>query len=227
MIPAEAIRYTDGPCRVAITPETGILLLGRIADLQAPLFPGEAAGIRHAVEKRRREFCAGRTLARQALSRLGLEQPCALPIRDDRLPEWPAGFTGSLTHTDRFCACAVARCGKVQAVGIDMETCGQIQPSLWADLFTEGETKRLLVCPDEQPFLATVMFCAKEAFYKLQYRLTSAWLGFTDVTVELVEPNRLTLTPAEGTPAAKAVPFMRGHYSQPFPDTVLCQCWLV
>ncbi|OGV84251.1 MAG: hypothetical protein A2340_16005 [Lentisphaerae bacterium RIFOXYB12_FULL_60_10] len=226
MMPAEAVRY-DGSCRVAIPPEAGRLLLGHIAELQEPLFPEEAEHIRRAVDKRRREFCAGRILARQALCRLGLTQPGALPVREDRVPEWPAGFLGSIAHTDRFCACAVARRAAIRSVGIDLETCGQVKPELWDQLFCAAEKEKLLAVEDKQLFLATLMFCAKEAFYKLQYTLTSAWLGFTDVTVVVDGQDRLMVTPAEGTPAAKAVPFMRGSYSQPFPDTVMCQCWLV
>jgi 4'-phosphopantetheinyl transferase EntD len=42
---------------------------------------------------------------------------------------------------------------------------------------------------------ATILFGAKEAFYKYQYSLTRTWLDFKDVTVS-VTPDRFYVTAA-------------------------------
>jgi hypothetical protein len=76
-------------------------------ELRAPgdvsqLFPTEETHIQAAVAKRRAEFAAGRVCARSALAELGA--PLApLGVRPDRSPDWPAGLTGSITHTQGFC----------------------------------------------------------------------------------------------------------------------------
>ena len=56
--------------------------------------------------------------------------------------------------------------------------------------------------PEERSLLATLIFSAKEAFYKCQFSLTHGWLGFRDVelkfeadtfAVRLIDPGK---TPA-------------------------------
>ena len=72
-----------------------------------------------AVNKRQREFAAGRAAAHTAMANLGVP-PQAILNGDDRAPIWPEGLTGSITHT-RGCAIAiVARNSDVRALGIDV-----------------------------------------------------------------------------------------------------------
>lgn len=84
------------------------------------LFPEERSYIERAVAKRRREFTTGRLLARTALEKLGIE---AQPIGrgSDRSPVWPSDTVGLISHTDSWCAVAVARSTDVLALGIDVE----------------------------------------------------------------------------------------------------------
>lgn len=86
----------------------------------APL-PEEAACLSpNAVQKRRREFAAGRAAARQAMRHLGAG-PQPVLAGADRAPVWPEGLTGSISHT-RSCAMAVLAPAKaVQGLGIDLE----------------------------------------------------------------------------------------------------------
>ena len=51
----------------------------------AKIFPEESVLVGHAVEKRRREFATGRTLARRALTALGV-QPQPIGLRPTREP---------------------------------------------------------------------------------------------------------------------------------------------
>lgn len=201
------------------------LLFGRITDLQGSLFDVEAHAIDKAVPKRKREFCAGRTLARAGLNLLGIAQPpVAIPVSADRAPVWPKGFTGSITHTDSHCACAVAPTSAIRSIGIDMEKIGAVGPALWDHLFTPSEQFTLNACNiEEQLFLATLYFCAKEAFFKLQYPLTAAWLDFTDATVSEATAGIIRLTVNKNTPAGRVIPHQQGYYQVPVPGTVLCQ----
>ena len=85
-----------------------------------PLLPEEECAVASAVEKRRREFAAGRACARNALAKLGMPE-VAIPRGAHGEPVWPAGAVGSITHCDGFCACAVARRELIWSVGIDAE----------------------------------------------------------------------------------------------------------
>ena len=71
------------------------------------LTPGEKAQIGDVCEKRYAEFAAGRCQARQLIEVLtGVSE--TLLIGEFRQPLWPAAVTGSISHSDNYCAVAVA-----------------------------------------------------------------------------------------------------------------------
>jgi 4'-phosphopantetheinyl transferase EntD len=145
----------------------------------------ERAVIAAAVPKRALEFAAGRWCAREALRRQGIEAAPLLPD-ENRAPLWPAGIVGSITHTDGFCAAAIGRGDSFAGIGIDAELEGRVDRKLWPDLFTREEIAELERWPGpRRATLATVMFSAKESFYKAQYSFTRGWLDFTAAVVEV------------------------------------------
>jgi 4'-phosphopantetheinyl transferase EntD len=151
------------------------------------LYPDEAKYLRRAVRKRAEEFAAGRLCARLLLREFGIDN-FAVEVGPERQPLWPAGFVGSITHTTGFCAAVIAPRMSLRAVGIDTETAGGVKAELWRSICTPGESAWLRSLPDsEQVCAATVIFSAKEAFYKCQFPLTRQYLGFHDVSVELPE----------------------------------------
>lgn len=154
--------------------------------LPGPLWPEEAAHVARAVASRRTEFAAGRALARRALSALGCREG-PIPPGERGAPRWPAGFTGSISHTARYAAAAAARLDAVAAIGIDVEEVGRLTGELESYMFTPGEILRHLLGrePGERQATAAAMFCAKEAYYKAQYPVTGRWLGFHDVELDL------------------------------------------
>jgi 4'-phosphopantetheinyl transferase EntD len=149
------------------------------------LFDVERAECAGACAKRVAEFAAGRLCARRALAEFGLAGSAVLR-NEDRSPAWPAGFVGSISHTLGFCAAAVARSSEIAALGIDAEIVGRATPEIWPYLFTLAEYTLLEALPARQrAAIATLVFSAKEAFYKCQHGLTGEWLEFGDVTLEL------------------------------------------
>ena len=149
------------------------------------LLPEERPLIARAVPSRRREFATGRVRARTLLARLGI--PDFPLLRDrDRIPLWPDGVVGSISHTEGLCAVAVAVRDEVLALGVDAEPDGAIETELWARICTEAELAWL----ERQPAprrgrLARAFFSAKECTYKCLYPLARLPLGFHDVEVEL------------------------------------------
>ncbi|QXX95016.1 4'-phosphopantetheinyl transferase superfamily protein [Serratia marcescens] len=132
--------------------------------------------------KRKAEYVAGRLAARRALQFLGCKT-LALPMGEHRLPQWPAGYRGSISHTRTLAVSAVCQHDRYQAVGIDTETvftvdqCTKLTRAIvaeaeWNDIIRGG-------CALAQPQLATLIFSAKEALYKALYPHTLLFQDFS------------------------------------------------
>jgi 4'-phosphopantetheinyl transferase EntD len=167
------------------------------------LHPEEEALLRDAVAKRRREFTAGRLCARTALARLGIEHP-ALLMDADRVPVWPPGVIGSLSHCEGYCGAVVARRGELLGIGLDVELAGPLPPGVPTAVLTPGEATALARLPALRGAdWAKLAFCAKESLYKCLFPLTRTFLEFTDVEIA-VDAARGTFVarPAPGSPLA-------------------------
>jgi 4'-phosphopantetheinyl transferase EntD len=148
------------------------------------LLPAEAPYVARAVAKRQQEFAAGRECSRLLLAQFGIVD-FALRMADDRRPLWPDALVGSITHTEHFCSVVVAERTRLSAVGIDSEISGSVKPALWESICTEAERAWLDTLEvSQQAAAATLIFSAKEAFYKLQYPLMRQKLHFQDAMVE-------------------------------------------
>ncbi len=150
------------------------------------LHPEEAAAVAGSVPKRVADFAAGRLCARLVLERFGI---AGFPLRanGDRTPRWPDGIVGSITHTVGYCGAVAASRERFAALGLDAEVRSSVTPDLWPQILTPAELGRLHShASAERPELATIVFSAKEAFYKAQFAVTGAWLDFADVEVCLL-----------------------------------------
>lgn len=161
-----------------------------VAEMREPgdvsqLLPGEADTLTRAVAKRIGEFVAGRLCARRALAEFGISD-FALRVRQDRTPEWPEIVVGSISHTAGLYLAAVADKSQVAALGIDCEVVGHVGTEIWATICGAAELKWLESLPAaERPAAVTLIFAAKEAFYKCQYTLAGEWLDFKDLHVRV------------------------------------------
>jgi 4'-phosphopantetheinyl transferase EntD len=157
------------------------------------LYADEAAAVRGAVPSRIAEFAAGRVAARRALAALGVD-PVAVPVGARRMPSWPPGVVGSITHCAGLVAAAVGRVAEWWALGIDAEPAVALEADVRDVVTTPVERSRMT-----EPLDATVVFCAKEAFYKCWSALDGAVLEFHDVEVTFDGPSFVAL-PAGGDP---------------------------
>jgi 4'-phosphopantetheinyl transferase EntD len=157
-------------------------LRGELPDLPAD----EALSIAHAVPRRRLEFATGRDCARRAMAALGHART-SIPRGRDRVPIWPDGLVGSITHTDDWVAAAVARRDQgFVAIGIDLEPADELPPDLWALVCTPEEQAKLTVIRGMTPGRAArLVFCMKEASFKCQYTLSGAMLEFADLAIDV------------------------------------------
>ena len=152
------------------------------------LLPGEIRDSEGFALKRLREFAGGRICARRALAELG-HSGVALRRRADRQPEWPDGIVGSITHSNGYCAAAAAPAGIFRAVGLDAERIG-VERGLWPQICLPPEIDWLESQPEAlRATAATLIFSAKEAFYKCLCGAGGGWLEFHDVAIKFTEPK--------------------------------------
>ena len=168
-----------------LLPAQAVLVEATPAMWDHGLFAEEESLIRQSVQKRRREFTAGRNAARAALAQFGFA-PAAIPVGEKREPIFPPGISGSITHTLDYCAVAVIRRGEVLSLGIDAELNEPLA----------GEVRRLIVSPDEESDLqaalggvacdgAKLAFSLKEAFYKAFFQQARMFLDFREAFVSV------------------------------------------
>jgi 4'-phosphopantetheinyl transferase EntD len=152
------------------------------------LWPEEILDSKGFAPKRVREFAGGRVCARRALAEFG-HTAVALRRGGDRRPIWPDGFVGSITHSNGYCAAAAAPACNFRAIGLDAELVG-IEGGLWPQICPPREIAWLESLPDRlRMTAATLIFSAKEAFYKCLCGIGGGWLDFHDVTVRIEGPE--------------------------------------
>ena len=157
---------------------------------QAPpgvgLYAEEAASVDKAVLSRRQQFTAGRTLARTAWQGLG-QAPAPLLNDAQRVPIWPRGIIGTITHTQTWCAAAVARAGEITVLGADVELASPLETNLWDRICRPEERAFLQAQPEPlRGLLAKAVFSAKESIYKALYPSVRVFLDFQGMHIALV-----------------------------------------
>lgn len=164
---------------------------GRIIDKQESLLVTEERAIASAVEKRKNEFRAGRTCAREALRLLG-STDLHIPMRPDRSPDWPTGFVGSISHTSSIAASVVAKRHQFAGLGLDIEENSPLTADLCEIIMRSDERERLpqkIKIGSSFIDMAKVIFSIKEAVYKAVFPLTGVFLSFQDVSVRIDPKN--------------------------------------
>jgi len=161
----------------------------RDGEIPSPLMAEERAAVARAVPQRVQEFTAGRHCAREALGSLGHAR-VAIPMRPTGAPAWPAGIVGSISHCRGYCGAVVAWARDVAALGFDAEVRRRVAPALWADIASEHELQALSQHPTyDLADLATLLFSAKEAYYKAHHQRHGSQLDFADVDFALVSDD--------------------------------------
>ncbi|NCH22509.1 enterobactin synthase subunit EntD [Cronobacter turicensis] len=150
------------------------------------------AMLANAVARRQAEHLAGRIAAVAALRAAGAP---ALPpgIGAHREPRWPAGFTGSITHTGhRAWATVIAAPG---GVGIDVENLMDAQTARDLAPGIIDAQERLLLGRAPLPFASalTLVFSAKESLFKALFPQVGDWFGFECANVVALDAHQLTL----------------------------------
>ena len=148
------------------------------------------AALESAIEKRQREYLAGRISAGHALRQfLG---PAAsegdIVADDDDVPRWPEGVVGSISHGADFGFAAVAAADRYRGLGVDVERVVSPRQAgrLGARVLNEREMSLRHGGPGDltKAEMFTLVFSAKESAYKALFPRYRQVLGFADVELE-------------------------------------------
>lgn len=130
------------------------------------------------------EYRLGRRAAHLALQAIGHEpQPILRGTR--REPLWPAGVTGSITHSGEHALAAVANLSDVGGIGIDLESRDRFFPELGTEIAVAAELAALGRMEGRAREDATIeLFSAKESIYKAHYPRIGRYFGFEAARIE-------------------------------------------
>jgi enterobactin synthetase component D len=166
-----------------------------------------------AVRARQLTTLAGRLCAEAALARQGERLQAPIDRDDAGGPLWPADWTGSITHAAGVAMAAVQRRGAGQDIGLDTEA-----------LITDPATLRAVLAQclhasehDAQgqapaPERLTLVFSAKEAYYKAARRQVGRMIDFQEMTLTALDPaaGRFVLAPIAGP--GSGLPVAQGSF---------------
>ena len=173
---------------------------------------GQSAGL-SGREKRQHEFLLGRRCASQLLAERNVNQPVG--TNQDRSPFWPEGNVGSISHSDRWTIASVALAKAVRSLGVDTEPfmLNETVQLIAGDVATADQVQLTEVQGFDAVSALTLIFSAKESFYKCWYPITKRFLEFHDVAVVSVADSYLKLRRVAASQAEEADLTVHYHLS--------------
>ena len=159
------------------------ILRGNPREIKGDMYPAEQALVSKACPGRRREFRAGRILARALMYEAGIEG-FPLLMGDKREPLWPQMICGSITHLPDVCVVAIAEKTKVFGLGLDVARVLDVGREIWPTFLTPEELQWVdSLPPTVAQRYAAMLFSAKETLFKCLYPVTRVWIDFKDVRI--------------------------------------------
>lgn len=163
------------------------------SDRHKPLHDAEQACVADAVEKRQREFTAGRQCLHRCLTQLGLQIHPPILMGKLREPLMPNGYVGTISHCNNYCVAAAAQASDYVGLGLDVEHNTPLEPGLSALICHPAELTHIKcdlshLTPAEQhtyPDPGKLIFSIKESFYKAYFPQLKAYFDFLDAQVSL------------------------------------------
>lgn len=155
-----------------------------VADYGYQLTEAELDYISEVSERRKLEFSTSRTAIRDLIHKQCEAWEGVIPD-SQRMPVWPEGWTGSISHCKGICTVAVTRRHPILSIGIDLESRNRLKRTLWPKIASPDELRQIesyaVNASNSMDDLMTLVFSIKEAIYKYQFPATGQWLGFLDV----------------------------------------------
>ena len=162
--------------------EGACLVLSRVGDYAPELRSEEAQALGEVSSVRSQQFSSGRRSAHTAFGHLQIEDHAI--GRAERIPVWPPGVVGSISHSESLAGAAVGRSETYLGMGFDLVPIAAVSEKVSQRLLLDSELKwvRDMGSGDWR----TALFSAKESVYKAVNPVVGEYLGFRDVTVSVV-----------------------------------------
>ena len=180
------------------------LVIGRIGEHQGQLFDSEQGDEFDGFSPQRKsEYSSGRRVAHEALKLLA-GAPAAV-TRNGRLPEWPAGYRGTISHSIEIAIAMVASTSDCHGVGLDVVKKNAVSAKVGARIMLAEE-----IVPPSSGFTdadwRAIVFSAKESVYKAVHPEIGEFLEFRDVEIKMNESDRsFTAATVEEGPSSSVV----------------------
>lgn len=165
-----------------------VLKYGTIQPRCPSVFKVEETHIAESVEKRKHEFRTGRSLAREALEKLGIA-PCAIPVGPNREPIWPAMVTGSISHCSSLGVVALGLRTVYKSIGVDIELNRPLPQNIPEMIFANQERDSKQGDTNIQNH-DTLTFSAKETVFKCLFPVVGFYFDFKEVTLSFDAARR-------------------------------------
>lgn len=155
--------------RQMLPPKT-FLAINKISSLQKPLDEAELAQVTGMGQYRQQEFTAGRAIAKEVMSSLGINCQ-AIPRDGYGCPIWPTSVVGSISHKGGFCGALVTSDCNYKSAGFDIEFVEGLSSSVWSTFTSKSELEACSIKNLTEEYLANILFCTKEACFKALFPL--------------------------------------------------------
>lgn len=139
---------------------------------------------------RQKEFLLGRFSALMNFKNNYHFELTDLDFEINRNPIWPDGFVGSITHSRSFVISAVANKKDLDSLGIDIENIGRVSTSVAEKILIDQDIK--FISGLSEDFINTLIFSAKESFYKAIYPKYGHFFGFESAFVSTISIENST-----------------------------------
>jgi 4'-phosphopantetheinyl transferase EntD len=138
------------------------------------------------------QSAAVRAAAAGLLRARGVAEP-HIGRSNEGAPLWPAGWTGSLSHSRTRGAAAIAPATALRSLGIDLEDPQRMKKKLWPYLMSPPELAGLDTLTESAANRrVAAVFSAKEAIYKTLAPLGGRVPGFKEVELRWSSGERFT-----------------------------------
>jgi enterobactin synthetase component D len=188
------------------------LLADHLEEADASVLVPDAAAMAPA---RRLSYIGGRLCAAHALRTLGTHRS-EVGRGSSGEPLWPDGVIGSIAHDSASAVCVAARLDTRRLLGVDIERVVDEEGvrDIAAVCLTRTEARRFAeadACPELH---ATLLFAAKEAYYKAVHPAVRRFVDFDEVEVDEVDWNRraFRVVPVAAQDGSEALPRLNGRF---------------
>lgn len=177
--------------------------------------------LKNASVKRKAEYLAGRYCGQRLLQN---KASSTIIGTYQRVPQWPYGWCGSISHTEKYVIVVVVPQSVRLMPGIDIENLSQSIALESVDMFASFEEKFFLLRSKLPYYIAVlILFSAKESLYKSIWNRVKRFLDFQLARIiELDDKQQsftLTLTDSL-TSTLRAGSKFNGRYAF-FKDTII------